>query len=243
MPTSNQSARRLGGQLTPPLRTDAIPQLADNAHEQLLSMIHRRELQSGEAIRERQLAEHFGISRTPLREALRRLEGERWLKRDLNGRLVVGSMSVRDAIEVLDVRMVLEPQCVRLATSRMQQAQIDRLRQRLVSLRKRGHITQEADGKLDDDLHNTIAMAGGNAMMAAIIANLRLRTRMFSIVRLPQRAIPVCDEHLRIIDAIDARDPEAAAKAMHAHIGGVKDAVVAALIDSDPPALLPFRNK
>ena len=243
MTSSPQYVRGLTGQFSKPLRPDSAPQLAEKAHEQILSMIHRRELRAGETVRERQLAEHFGVSRTPLREALRRLEGERWLKRDDSGRLVVTSMSVRDAIEVLEVRILLEPQCARLAAPRMLQPQIDRLRQRLNSLRKRGHITSDADGRLDDELHGAICLAAGNTTMAAIIANLRLRTRMFSIVRLTQRVVPVCDEHLLIIDAIEARNADAAASAMLAHVSGVKEAVIADLLDISPPELLPFRGR
>ena len=81
-------------------------------------MLLSGELGGGAIVQDRRLAERLGLSRTPVREALGRLEGEGLLRRE--GRvLIVNAVSVEDIMEILAVRRVVEAEAVRLATGRL----------------------------------------------------------------------------------------------------------------------------
>ena len=74
----------------------------------------------------------------------------------------------------------------------------------------------------DRDFHAAIAEASGNPVLATTISDLRKRTAMFRLGRLPERVDQVCDEHLAILDALASGDGEAARTAMQSHIDNVR---------------------
>ena len=74
----------------------------------------------------------------------------------------------------------------------------------------------------DRDFHAAIAQASGNPVLSTTIADLRKRTAMFRLGRLPERRDQVCDEHLAIVGALERGDGEAARQAMQTHIDNVR---------------------
>jgi len=199
-------------------------------YETLLERILNRNLTAGTLLQERPLAEALGVSRTPLREALRKLEGEDLILR-VNRAVMVRHVTVSDYIEALRVRAVLEGEATVQAAGKIPGATLRVLRARtrtLMASRKPQPVTHWA---LNDAVHEAIAAAAGNDLMAGIIRSLRLRTRMFNLKRLPDRFLPGCEEHLGILDAIEAGDCDAARARMVDHIENVEKSIIHKLVE------------
>jgi DNA-binding GntR family transcriptional regulator len=183
------------------------------AYGALLDMILRGTIAAGEPVTERLIAARLGMSRTPVREAVRRLEGEGTLERQRSGALVV-------RLHALAVRRLLEGEAARLAAGKIAPAIIAKARARIARLRDEG--LGDAARQDDRDFHVAIAAASGNPVLATTIGDLRKRTAMFRLGRLPERVDQVCDEHLAIVEALAAGDGEAARAAMQAHVDNVR---------------------
>ena len=190
------------------------------AYGALLDMILRGAIAPGEPVTERLIAARLGMSRTPVREAVRRLEGEGTLERQRSGALVVRPYSMETFLHVLAVRRLLEGEAARLAAGKMGPAVLGEMRERIARLRREG---LGATARRDDrDFHAAIAHASGNPVLATTIGDLRKRTAMFRLGRLPERLDQVCDEHLAIVDALASGDGEAARTVMQHHIDSVR---------------------
>lgn len=196
------------------------PKLSTVAYGAVLEMILRGTIAAGELVTERQIAARLGISRTPVREAIRRLEGEGTLERQRDGALVVRPYSMEDFLHALAVRRLLEGEAARLAAGKMPPEVVAAARERIARLRTEG--LGDAARRDDRDFHAAIAQACGNPVLATSIADLRKRTAMFRLGRLPERVDQVCDEHLAILDALQSGDAEAARAAMQAHLDNVR---------------------
>lgn len=212
--------------------TEEDQSLSERAHRALMSMILSGELAPTEVITERQIALQLGISRTPLREAIRRLEGARLLERQRSGTLVVRALPIEEYLSILDVRRVLEGEAARLAAGQVPPEEIARLRQRAETV-----LAMPEDAPLpvaaeDEDLHLLIADAAGNPVLAEMILGLRTRTSMFRFGRFPSRRRIVMSEHLAILDALATGDANAAREAMEHHIDQVRTTIIARLTGS-----------
>jgi DNA-binding GntR family transcriptional regulator len=204
------------------------PQVTAAAYARLRDMLLSGALPGGTVIQERRLAEEFGLSRTPIREALRRLEGESLLRRD--GRhLIVASVTVGEVMEVLVVRRSLESDAVRAACGRMPKAQIAAIRSAIVGMTDAEMVDNDQHWNNDDLLHLSIAEASGNSLLLRFIRDLRQRTRMFGLRRIPSRFDVGKQEHVAILDALESEDGEAAAQHMRCHIDHARDAILATL--------------
>ena len=190
------------------------------AYGAVLDMILRGALAAGEPVTERLIATRLGMSRTPVREAVRRLEGEGTLERQRGGALVVRPYSMEDFLHALAVRRLLEGEAARLAAGKMTAELLAAARARIARLRAEG--LGESARQDDRDFHASIAAASGNSVLATAIGDLRKRTAMFRLGRLPERLDQVCDEHLAIVEAIASGDGEAARAAMQIHIDHVR---------------------
>ena len=196
------------------------PKLSTVAYGALLDMILRGTIAPGELVTERQIAARLGMSRTPVREAVRRLEGEGTLERQRDGALIVRPYSMEEFLQALAVRRLLEGEAARLAAGKVSPAILAAARERTERLRRDGMA--ETARQDDRDFHAAIAEASGNPVLATTISDLRKRTAMFRLGRLPERVDQVCDEHLTILDALASGDGEAARAAMQAHIDNVR---------------------
>jgi DNA-binding GntR family transcriptional regulator len=204
--------------------------LSELAHKALMGMLLSGELAPNEVVTERQIALQLGISRTPLREAVRRLEGERLLERQRSGALVVRALPIEEYMHILNVRRLVEGEAARLAAGRVPVAELQHLKRRIgEALQLPGDVVTPEFAASDRDLHALIAAASGNPVLQQVIADLRTRTAMFRFGRLPSRRQAVCAEHLEIIDALLAGDSERAQKAMHHHVDQVRLMILARL--------------
>jgi len=109
--------------------------LSNQAHRAISEMIQRRRLRGGEVIVEARLAEVLNISRTPLREALQRLEGEGLVIKGTRRSFMVRHVDLREYLQSLKVREILEPEAATLAIGRIPRSQLAEARQEIVELR------------------------------------------------------------------------------------------------------------
>lgn len=203
--------------------------LAVSVYHQLEDLIFSGELKAGAVLTERRLTETLGVSRTPLRDALLMLEGEGLVKRRGARYLEVAELSIPEFMHILNIRRLLEPEAARLAADRIAPEVLKDIKTRLqaaVEDAKRGGA--ETAG-LDSELHDMIADAGGNPLMASIIRDLRRRTRIFNLQRMPERFVDSCQEHIAIVEALLDRDAQRAGSSMALHIDNVKASILGRL--------------
>jgi DNA-binding GntR family transcriptional regulator len=189
-------------------------------------MILERRLAGGDLLVEGHLAEALRLTRTPLREAMVRLEGEGLLVKQRNHSFAVRQVSVSEYFQSLRVRQILESKAAVLAVTKVSEREIRTLRQRIRQL-ERATRRQAAHWSLDDDLHRLVASVGGNDVLAAMIQRLRMTTQLFEVGRPFERARADASEHLAILDALERRDAAAAEHAVLEHLRNIERDVLA----------------
>ena len=200
--------------------TDALAELStnltDRAYAVVRQLILQRELSGGEVLVEGRLANRLQMSRTPLREALLRLEGEGLLVRASARSYAVRRITASHYFQCLQVRERLESQAVSLAMGRVPAAAVQSLRDSILSL----DSSQQGSShwQADDQIHGLFARASGNAMLADTIAHLRVLCRLFEVVDPFKRIEDDRTEHLAILDAYIAGNEKAAEEAVVAHL-------------------------
>lgn len=212
--------------LTPEVRT-----LAERVFHQLQSAIVRGELAPGSKITEPGLSKTYGISRGPLREAMRRLEAHRLIERVPHVGARVVKLSMKELLELFDVREALESMAARLAAEHMGPEEIKGLRDVLAVHEsqadlQRGEAYYQREGDLD--FHYLIVQGSHNKMLMNLLCDdlyylVRLyRTQFSASGARPQRAFV---EHHRIVDAIEAGDAELAELLMRRHVSASRENV------------------
>ena len=206
---------------------DDARDLVDEAYATMLDMIQLGKLPINRPLQERNLASALGVSRTPLREAMSRLIGAGFAVRTARGQLIVPEPSLRQYLEIFQMRVLLEGDAAAAAATRMPPAQAAALLEQVETIRRRQQATHEENHRVDNLLHDSIAQASGNRLMAQAIHDLRIKARCFDQNGAPERLIPGCDEHMAVLQAILDRDPDAARAAMQAHLTNVRVGLVA----------------
>ena len=210
----------------PPVGSEA-PDLAGDAYRALLDMIQRGRLPTEKPLQERTLAATLGISRTPLREAMSRLIGGGFAVRTPRGQLVVKEPTLRQYLEILQMRMLLEGEAAAAAASRLDVGHAQSVMAQVQALLLAHNTSTDDNHRIDNLVHDTIAIASGNQMLAQAIHDLRIKARCFDQNGAPERFEPGCREHIAILQAIVDRDPEAARHAMRQHLDNVRVGLVA----------------
>ncbi len=202
------------------------PSLSSIAYDQILDALVAGKLPGGSIIQERLLARLLNLSRTPVREAISRLEGEGLIQRVSPRVMMVNRVTISEVLEILAVRRVLEVEAVGLATGQMVIEEIEGLVARVEALLAAKVVTAEEYHLLDDHIHEGIARAGGNQTLRAIVVDLRRKTSMFDMRRVPERFRPSCEEHLLILNAIRVGDSAKAQAAITLHIDNVRTSIL-----------------
>ena len=192
--------------------------LSSLAYRSISEMIRHRRLRGGEVIIEQRLAEELGVSRTPLREALQRLEGEGLVKKVANKSFSVRRVDLREYLEALKVREILEPEAAVMAIGNIVPQGFRMVRQELAELVDATHYDIEAHRISDDNVHGLFAHACGNSVLAETIQLQRVTTHLFEIGRLADRVEPDAREHLAIIDALEVGDARVTRRTVRGHI-------------------------
>jgi DNA-binding GntR family transcriptional regulator len=208
--------------------------VTDWVYEELKSAIVDLRLAPGHALREATLAEQLGVSKTPIREAITRLEQEGLVETTSFKGAVVTGYSRQDLIEIYELRELLETAAVRIAAESMDdegRARLERISDESQKL-KNGSTARLATliSQFDDVLFEQVE----NSRIRALIENLRAHlTRIGHLTEgIPGRIEASVDEHERIVEAIAAHDPVAAEKQLRDHIRSVRDSQLRALSEA-----------
>jgi DNA-binding GntR family transcriptional regulator len=201
--------------------------LADEVYRAVLNEILTCVLPGGSVIQERKLALALGVSRSPMRDALNRLEGEGLLVRLTDRLLAVRVITLEDYLHTLDVRALIEPQAAALATPRIEDAVIERLQAMVREIEASGEPTPEQHWTFDDLLHDTLAERSGNPFLAKTIAEMRRYTKIFERQTVPARVNPGASDHRKLVAALAARRADEVKSAMAQHIRNVRKRTLA----------------
>ena len=203
------------------LNMDAYLPLRDVVFNTLREAILKGDLKPGERLMELQLASRLGVSRTPIREAIRMLEQEGLAVTMPRRGAEVAKMTLKDMEDVLEIRDALDEMAVRLACERISDGQIGRLvevKEAFEASTKSGDVRNIADS--DVRFHDIIYEATGNPKLVTMLNNLREQVYRYRVeyIKDPQNYPNLIREHETIAACIRSRDAAGATVAMHAHV-------------------------
>lgn len=203
--------------------------LRDVVFNTLRQAILRGELKPGERLMEIQLANKLGVSRTPIREAIRKLELEGLVLMIPRKGAEVAEITEKNLRDVLEVRCALEELAVQLACDRMDEDGISELRAAAVNFEnvlESDDITQIAQA--DVAFHDVIYAATDNRRLIQLLNNLREQMYRYRIEYLKKKECyqQILGEHGKLIETIAARDKDAATKVTGQHIKNQVETVV-----------------
>ncbi|WP_435988403.1 GntR family transcriptional regulator [Sulfitobacter sp. SH24] len=207
--------------------TDKIETLGDATFKRLKAMILDGTLEPGTRLSEKKFADHLGVSRTPVREAIGQLVSEGLAKRSSGSAPVVSSVSLNEIMEILHVRSLLECEAARkAASSGKQTAELSDIRNKMQGFIDGPRPTAAEHSALDMRLHFILAEMAGSNLLLELIESLKVKTGMYDQGSIPDRLVPGCEEHIALIDAVIAGEPEAASAAMKLHLSNVRESII-----------------
>ena len=204
-----------------PIRLDVYKPLREIVSDALRQAIRDGLLPPGERLMEIPLAEELGVSRTPIREAIRILEQEGLVVMIPRRGTYVADMSLKDVTEVFELRSILEELAAELAAERITNEEIEALEQHLVEI---GNYMNEnnLDKVVQADIlfHEILYKASRNDRLVEMINNLREQTLRFRTLSMSQtgRLAKTWDEHRQLVEAISDRDVERARQIARIHM-------------------------
>lgn len=214
------------------LDTNSMLPLRDVVFTTLREAILHGELAPGERLMEIHLANELGVSRTPIREAIRKLELEGLVIMTPRKGAVVASITEIDLRDVLEVRRVLEKLSMELACKRITQEELDQLKNEMAVFKRvveSGDISKIATE--DVVFHDIIYHAAGNNRLVQMLNNLRdslYRYRLEYIKHKTNHA-QILKEHMQIVSTLENHDVEEGKKAIGEHIINQEKSILAKL--------------
>ena len=203
--------------------------LRDVVFYTLRQAILKGELEPGERLMEMQLAEQLGVSRTPIREAIRKLELEGLVLMIPRRGAIVAKITEKDLKDVLEVRASLERLSTKLACERMEEETIEELREAQEAFKAalRGdNITLQA--QKDVEFHDVIYKSTNNLRLIQMLNNLREQMYRYRLEYLKDGTShqKLVEEHEAIIEALSRRDTEETTNIMVGHVYNQEQAVM-----------------
>lgn len=194
--------------------------LREEIRDHLMQDILEGRLSPGERIIETRVAQRFDVSQAPVREALRDLEMFGFIASSPFRGAVVREMSPEDLVQVYPIRAVLEGLAAREAARRIDESGLKRLQKLVDTMRKaaaRGNNRAQVDA--DFEFHLAIVEASGNWLLKQFWERMRLaNTTLLTVAKSRHSTLEIAERHVPVLDALRARDPEAAERAMRQHI-------------------------
>jgi DNA-binding GntR family transcriptional regulator len=201
-----------------------VESLVDRVHGILRARIVQGELACGTRLRQAALADELGISRTPLREALRLLAAEGLVELQPQRGATVADLSAHDMEAAWEARLAVEPGTARLAARRRGGDQLAAMRVAVTALRKATNRDPHAPFGANRDFHVALAHASGNAHLAAFVETIWVGRIGFTIYARQHVTRDLsrryADEHAAIADAVEAGDEDRAERLVRQHIEG-----------------------
>lgn len=204
------------------------PRAADVVRETLRDAILDSQLTPGTWLREEELARYFGVSRTPVREALLRLSDEGLVDIVPKAGTIVSRIPLDALPEAIVIRRALEDVAVRTAAGRASGSQLLGLR---AILKRQQEAAEAGDAgafhAADEAFHAGIAEAAGYPGIWTLVQQVKVQVDRYRRLTLPQegRMLRVLKEHAAVVSALEKRDPEAAARAMRHHLDGLEQSL------------------
>ncbi|RJQ59013.1 MAG: GntR family transcriptional regulator [Desulfobacteraceae bacterium] len=196
--------------------------LSSQAYRALKEMIANYRFSPGSRLNVEELAKELGVSRTPIWEAVRRLEQEGLITNIPNRGVFMVEMTLPMALHLYQVREVLEGLAGRLAAANMDGGMIRKMEKCIEALRK---VVEAGDpigySKLDFTFHAMIYEACGNPFLQEILESIKNKMRPLVPLSKPTLSRGY-EEHKRILEALKSGDPEKAEKALQQHNRGMQ---------------------
>jgi len=187
-------------------------------YEQVRDAIHNGEFKVGDRVTEVALAEKFGVSRTPIRDAISKLEADGLLTNVPRRGLIITDLSHQQIGELYMMREIMEGAAARLAALAGSDAEITTL-QDLVNTEVGAMDDPQKLSDINKRFHRLLALAAHNRYLLMAIEQLSITMSLLpSLLGEGARARTAHDQHIQIVEALQKRDPEAAEKAIRQHI-------------------------
>ena len=202
--------------------------LGDSVYGALRQAILDRKFDPGEPLTEGDLSRRFGVSRTPVREALAKLERDHLVRVVPKKGAFVRTLSHDEILDLYQVREELEALAVRLAGAHVQPGELEALEARFRDLEARGGAAGHSEVRaLGDEFHRFLLKRADNTKLLQVLEQMREEVQpvwTLSIVA-QGRTQALVREHLAIIDALKRADVRRAERLMRLHIRRVRDAI------------------
>ncbi|WP_136634760.1 GntR family transcriptional regulator [Pseudooceanicola onchidii] len=214
---------------------DSTPQ-GNAAYARLLAELREGRLNPGDRLRETDLADRLGVSRTPVREAIRQLEADGIVTHVPRQGASIRTLDYAEVMELYEMRAVLEGTAARLAARAASDIELEELYDMNRQLAALGNVPEAF--VLNRQLHAALLDAAKNRFLTRSIHSLQKAMMILGPTTLtqPDRAERAVEEHRAVLDAIRARNGEEAEAAMRAHIEAAQRVRVRALRTRAEPA-------
>ena len=203
--------------------------LADQVFEKLEDDIITGVYPRGEILTELKLVEQLGVSRTPIREALRRLEQERLIQDCGKGSLVLG-ITAEDLEDIMNIRQRIEGLAAYYATKNLTLETAEKFKQ-ISDLQEFYYAKQDMDNlrKMDDAFHEAIYELSGRTVIRDTLQPLHHKTQRYRRISMadPKRVANTMEEHKAMYEAIISGNAELAAELTEKHIENAKEHMIA----------------
>lgn len=202
-------------------------------YQQLLEEVLEGDLRPGEILVESALGKRFGVSRTPIREALRMLEQDGVLER-VNRGMRVRQTSSEEVLEIYGVRTILETAAARDAATRRTDYDLAILDRILRSMGEARTATPHEMAAINRSFHRAIWQAARNRTLTDLLERLAVHLRRYPATTYVRsgRWEKALEEHRQLLEAIRQRDPDAAAEVAERHMWAARDVRLDMIRDS-----------
>lgn len=195
--------------------------LRDKVSRELRAAIIAGEMEPGAVYSAPSLGARFGVSATPVREAMQDLARENLIVIVPNKGFRVTEVAEKDLDDITRIRLLLEPPIVREVTPLIPAEDFPRLRElaaKIVEGAERGDLVEYTAA--DQVFHLTLLGYADNPRLCTLVSDLRDHTRLFGLASLAKKGelVDVAREHLTIVDIIESRDEEAVERYLRQHI-------------------------
>lgn len=200
--------------------------LREVAYDRLKDAIRHANIPPGEPLSENRISKILGISRTPVREALQMLSQEGLVEITPGRGVTVAARSFREILDVLYIRMLVEPDLTRQATENISPNQIAVMWDSLIEMEEAVNTSDRPRWSIADTAwHDTLSDACPNKLLGEVVLQLRNRVHRYASIDHNLKIRQLRNgtaEHRLILEAIDSGDGEAAANAMRDHLESLR---------------------
>jgi DNA-binding GntR family transcriptional regulator len=221
---------------------DEVGKAAETAYAIIRARILAGDFSRGERLREEELAQFAGVSRTPIREALRRLDAEGLVEFLPNRGASVTAWTEQELDDLYEARALIEGYAARQAATRIKPDALDRLSELAREMHELGPGDDTADEmtRLNSEFHRIITAAGGNSHIESLVRGITDAALVYRTFRhyTPDRLTASKFHHDEIVAALRARDGEWASAMIRAHILAARP-TIQSLIRDAPDSLDP----